>query len=153
MLCILPDTPGSSQWPNYILLIKLALLRCPSTSPTLFDDGPVCIARLTRSQPPSVSPNSLRYCLPINYQTLLLTASKCISNLARLQQPCLSRNVLCHGFGVQHSVYLIMMWWNGGGWRQTDHQPHSATVRMASDRNSWETPILAWTVQHESNNI
>jgi len=49
-----------------------------------------CISKLARSQPPSVSLNSLNYCL----QVRSITASKCISKLAGLRPPSASPNLL-----------------------------------------------------------
>jgi len=55
-----------------------------------------CVSNLTRSWPPTVSPNMLDYTLQRHIQTRSIPASKCISKLAKLQSP----NSLNHGLQV-----------------------------------------------------
>jgi len=46
-----------------------------------------CISKLARSQPPSVSPNSLDHSLHVYLETRSIRASKCISKFAWLRHP------------------------------------------------------------------
>jgi len=54
-----------------------------------------CISKLAWLWPPSASPNSLDYCLPLHLQTRSIMASECICKFTRLRPPC------SHNHGLQ----------------------------------------------------
>jgi len=58
-------------------------------------------SNLTRSRPPSASPNSLDHRLQVYLQTPSITASKCISKLAQSQPPSVSPNSVDYGLQVR----------------------------------------------------
>jgi len=101
--CELPKWWIASQHP----------VRIPSTASKF-------LSRLARSWPPSISPNSLDYCLPVHFQTHSITASKCISKLTRLQPPSSSPNLFNYG------LQMYLQTWSITACKFSRSQPRSA---------------------------
>jgi len=65
-------------------------------------------SKLTRSRPPSASPNPLDRGLKVYLQTRSITASKCISEFTPSRPPSASPNSLYHGLQVLLWVHSIL---------------------------------------------
>jgi len=76
-----------------------------------------CIAKLARSRPPSVSPNSLVYAI----QVRTIMACRCIYTLARSLPPSASPNSLDHGLQLHLQTLSITA-------AKVDHQTCSITA-------------------------
>jgi len=66
-----------------------------------------CSSKLTRSRPPSASPNSLDHGLQVHLQTHSNMASKCISRLAQSCPPHGSSKSLNHGLQLHLESHSI----------------------------------------------